>query len=122
MSRFRKLTVTLILYCIVATMLTLASASLVWRLPEQMIGSTTFWMYLLSTAALALIAFSYGAFAYGIAFRLISDHSQVGGAFRVLKRIDGLDEPDGQRQAFFLVVARGGLWILPASGSAGKGE
>ena len=116
MLRYRKLTMTLILYCVVATTLTVIGASLVWRLPGQMLGSPTFWVYLTSTTALAIIAFSFGAFAYGISYRLILSPTQVGGGFRVLKQIGGLNEPGGHRQTFLLVVARGGLWILPANG------
>ena len=122
MSGYRKLAVTLILYCVVATTLTLISASFVWRLPDQMIGSPTFWIYLTSTAALGLIAFFFGAFAYGLSYRLIPNYERDREPFRVLKRIGGLVEPGGQRQAFVLVVARGGLWILPASGSSAQAK
>lgn len=115
MSDYRRLAVTLIVYAVVGLALAGVCASFVWQLPEQMFGSLTYWTYLVATTALGLIAAFFGALAYGVSYRLVPSPEHFDGSFRVIKRIQGLSDKNGSRQVLSIVVARGGLWILPSA-------
>lgn len=111
----RRFAVTLAVYCVLGFGLSILFVSYVWQLRGELIDSTSHVLYLSAAVVLALAAAMFGALAYGVLFRLVPSLEQLGGPAHTLRRFGGLSTSGGQRQFYLLVLARGGLWIVPAS-------